>query len=794
MVIKDWTMSYAGYENLSCEAPCSLYDVLIKHGIIDDPYFGLNDIELTALSDSECVFESVFTVDDEIFEKDYVELTFYGIDTLCDVTLNGTLILKSKNMHRTYTCDVKEILCHGCNILRLEFSSPTKYFAEMDNRHYVFTQSDTIPGAAHLRKALYMSGWDWSPKLPDMGIFRKVELNAYDLDRIDNVFITQRHSNSYVELEFNVETKHNAGLSMLVKIDGQCIRSDCGRAVLKISDPKLWWVRGYGEQYLYDYSVTLISGDGAVDLHTGRIGLRTLEVSTRHDCLGSEFCFVLNGVKIFAMGADYVPQDNILPYVSPERIKRLLDSCADANFNCIRVWGGGYYPEDLFYDTCDELGIMVWQDFMIACVNVYLTNEFKNEIIAEAVDNLKRIRNHPSLALLCGNNEMEETVLAVSSDNQLVREDYINLYERILPEICGKYAPQTFYWPSSPSSGGGFENPSNKLKGDSHYWKVWHGGVPFQSYRDYQFRFCSEYGFESYPSVKTLKSVCRPEDMNCFSRVVENHQKCRSGNAKILTYLADNYLYPYSFENLVYVSQLMQADAIKYGVEHFRRNRGICMGSLYWQLNDCWPGVSWSSIDYFGRYKALHYAAKKFYAPVSMGLFVCDGRVSVNISNETMRDFSGKVEFRICKSDFSIIDSHTVDVSVKCLTSSDVAIFEASTDFIYDSYICAYLFDESGKTIARQTELLCRPKHFNWENPNIKITASDGDNGVEFYIRSDRFAKGVFIDFKDFDCNLSDNWFDLTDSDGVKVVADTAYTVKELLDNVIVKSVYDIGM
>ena len=437
-------------------------------------------------------------------------------------------------------------------------------------------------------------------------------------------------------------------------------------------------MRGYGEQNLYDLTLELVSGENLLDTKHLRIGLRTLTVSTEPDAdkRGSEFCFVINGVKIFAMGANYVPMDSLLSRVTPQRLDKLTDWAVDANFNTLRVWGGGYYPEDHFYDLCDEKGILVWQDFMVACANIWLTEEMEAQFREEAKENLLRLQHHASLGLLCGNNEMEDMILGGAQNTELVRMDYLKLYEHILAEASIKYAPDTYYWPSSPSSGGGFDDPGNFARGDTHYWKVWHGGVPFTAYRQEKFRFCSEYGFESFPSMKTIKAFAEQEDWNCFSRVMENHQKCRGGNGNILRYLANNYLYPGSFENLVYASQLLQADAISYGVEHFRRLRGYCMGSIYWQFNDCWPVASWSSVDYFGRYKALHYAARRFYAPVAMGLFLEKGTLTVNVSNETMGTFQGSIVLSVRSRDFAAHYQERVEVSVNRLSSRDVFTLE----------------------------------------------------------------------------------------------------------------------
>lgn len=793
MLLKNWEMTYDG-ETLDCEAPCSLYGVLYANGKIPDPFYGMNERELGSLSDKGCLFSSVFDVTAEMLGREYAELEFFGLDTICKITLNGTVLADVKNMHRAYRFDVKNLLREGENRVDLEFSSPTKYFEEMDNRHFLYTNGDTLPGAAHLRKALYMSGWDWGPTLPDMGIFRGVVLDTYNTDKIEDVFVRQTHGDSGVRLDISVETRHGSDTEIFAEIDGKKIKLDGGRGSVLIENPRLWWANGYGEQYLYRLDVTAISGEKELDSVSKNVGLRTLTVSTAKDKIGNEFCFVLNGVKIFAFGANYVPQDNIISRITEDRTEKLIKQCIDANFNCIRIWGGGYYPEDYFYDLCDRYGLIVWEDFMIACANVWLRKEFKEEIIAEAIYNIKRLRGHASLGLLCGNNEMETAVCNWGiADSALVKEDYLELYERILPELCAEYAPETFYWQSSPSSGGGFDDPECETRGDVHYWKVWHGGIPFTDYRNHKFRFCSEYGFESYPSMKTIETFSRPEDRNCFSRVMENHQKCKSGNRKILMYLADTYIYPSSFENLVYASQLLQADAIRCGVEHFRRIRGICMGSIYWQLNDCWPVASWSSIDSLGRYKALHYAAKKFYAPVAVGLFAEEDAFRVNVANEKMTDFSGRLHVVVCRNDFTEICGYDTEFTVPALSSSDVFAEKIIPENEYANYVYADLYDADGNFVMRKTELFTTPKHYEWEKPDIKVKITKTDaHTAKFEITSDCFAKAVMIDFKAADLTLSDNYVDVTTPDRVTVTAETELSAEELEKQIIVKSVYDI--
>ena len=794
MIVKDWTLYYEGQEPVACQAPCTLYSVLYESGRIPDPFYGLNDQRLTALADKDCAFEAQVEADEALLSREYVELTFQGLDTICRISLNGRELDRVKNMHRAYTYDVKELLRPGKNTLRLEFASPTRYFAERHAKHYLYTNDgDTIPGAAHLRKALYQSGWDWGPALPDMGIYRPVTLEGYDVDRIGDVAVRQHHrEDGSVEVEVSVAGKRGADTVCYASMDGKRVELTGGTGRIVVENPRLWWVRGYGEQNLYDLDIEMTAGGRVIDRCRKEIGLRTLTVSTAKDPDGgsSEFCFVNNGVKIFSMGANYIPQDNLLSRVTPERLDEMMVQCLDGNFNTLRVWGGGYYPDDYFFQLCDRNGILVWLDFMVACANVYMTEEFERECAAEAEGVLKRLHHHASLGLFCGNNEMEEMIANQGKgESLLVRNDYVRLYEHVLPELCERYAPQTFYWPSSPSSGGGFDEPGNFARGDTHYWEVWHGGVPFTTYRKKSFRFCSEYGFESFPSMKTIRTFCEEKDMNCFSRVMEDHQKCKGGNGKILRYLADNYLYPSSFEDLVYLSQLLQADAIKYGVEHFRRQRGYCMGSIYWQFNDCWPVASWSSVDSLGRYKALHYAAKKFYAPVAMGLFLENGRLAVNISNETMADFRGHIQLSLCRSDLTVLDQVRAEAAVEALTARDVFTYKVPESDPYETYLYVDLYDGAGNFLMRQTELLVPAKHFSWLPPHLDFQFADVEGGVEIAVTSDVFTKGVAIDFDSFDCVLSDNFFDLTDGRPYRVTARTDRSAAQLRDHLLYKTV-----
>ena len=794
MIIKDWKMSFRDYKDLECKAPASLYSVLLEKGLIPDPFYGTHELELRHLSEDDCDFYTEFTVSGDELKKEHCELFFAGLDTICEISLNGKVLDKVMNMHRSYEYDVAALLCEGKNTLALHFSSPVKYYKEMNNKHYLYNTDDTIYGVAHLRKAYYMSGWDWGPTLPDMGIFRPVELNIYDGDKLSEVMIRQYHEGGKVRLVLTAEKKHGTDADIIAEVDGKQVTLVDGKGEVVIENPKLWWPNGYGEQTLYEVKFKLIKDGAELDECKKTIGLRTLTVSTERDAEGSEFCFVVNGVKIFAKGANYIPVDNILSRVTPERVKQVIDDCRFANFNAIRVWGGAYYPEDYFYDFCDRAGLVIWQDFMVACANVWMRPDFEREIVAEAIENVKRIRHHASLGLLCGNNEMEDAICGWATQTNLkVKIDYLRLYEELLPEICEKNAPETFYLPSSPTSGGGFDKPQAPNRGDVHFWEVWNNGKPFDEYRKYKFRFCSEYGFESMPSIKTIDYFCPPEERNLLSFTMENHQKHRNGNAKFLSYLASMYQLPNTLEGIVYATQLNQAMAIQFGVEHFRRTRGYCMGSIYWQLNDCWPVSSWSSVDYFGRYKALHYFAKNFYAPVAMGLFAEGKKITVNVANETLKDFRGTVKVGIMDAEFTPVSEASVEFTVDALTSSDVKTFDFSAvKGIRDRYFYADLYDEDGNFLTRRTELGAKPKHFMWKKPNIDIKAEECTDGVMLTVTSDVFAKNVEISFKSEDPKLSDNFFDIATKDAVKIFVFTKTEPKALLADMQIRTVYDI--
>ncbi len=805
--ISKWT--YVGFdgERIPCTTPASMYSVLLSEGKIKDPFYRTQENEVQPLSYEDIGFETCFETDEELLENEHIILRFEGLDTLCDIYLNGRKLAYVENMHRTFEFDVKDRLILGKNEIKLYFYSPLNAMKEAQNRHYLETDGNCFNGAAHIRKAFYMMGWDWGPCLPDMGIWKPVYIVAYNDARLTDVFARQIHKDGKVTLNISYEAQGcREGVYVRYTLkdpDGNILdteNSDIdGFASIKIDNPKIWWPNGYGEHPLYTLQAELLKNGEVIDEKSIRIGLRTLTVSTAADGWGREFCFVVNGKKIFSMGANYVPEDNILARLSPARTEKLLRQCIKANFNTVRVWGGGFYPFDYFYDLCDELGLIVWQDFMFACMNVRMIPSFEENIRAEFNDNIRRLRHHASLGLLCGNNEMELFVAGGGrwGSSAQVKDDYIYLYERILPDICKKLIPDTFYWQSSPSSGGGFVNPNDQNRGDAHYWSVWHSRAPMSDYRNQNFRFCSEFGFESLPNKETVENFSLPCDRNLFSPVMNHHQKCKGANGTIMYYISEYYLYPENFDATLYASQVMQAYAMRYAIEHFRSIRGRCMGATYWQLNDCWPVASWSSVDGCAREKALHHAARRFFAPVLLSVRDDGTKGTFNISNETLNDFKGKVVLTLSDRDFNVICEEVHDVNIPALTASSF-LYRDYADKVNGkerkTYLIYTLKGENGDIISSATMLFVRPKFFAFKKPDIRANVIGDGDIKEIHIKSDTFASSVRIDFKNPEIEADVQYFDLNTKEEVVIPVNAPGISKEEVEKQIsFFSMVDIG-
>lgn len=830
----NWKMRRVGDEAFQpAVVPGTVYTDLLRNGQMEDPFFKDNEDKALKLMDEDYEYVTIFDCDPAVTASGHAVLRFEGVDTVADIYLNGTLLGSPCNMHRTWEYEVTDQLSETENELRVVLHSPTKYIAKAYEECETHGSEDAMEGFVHLRKAHCMFGWDWGAHLPDAGLFRPVALLGIDEARIDSVYITQKHEKGKVTLGFDVDvnceelewseeeyaadsetegasdgqTGEN-GLFYRVRItgpEGESFVAPGSPETIEICEPKLWWPNGYGEQNLYQVEVSLYFKDAEgketeLDCWSRRIGLRTLTMHRERDQWGESFACQVNGVDIFAMGADYIPEDHLLGRVTRETTRTLLEKCKWANFNSIRVWGGGYYPEDWFYDLCDELGLVVWQDFMFACGVYALTPEFEENIRAEFIDNIKRLRHHASLGLWCGNNEMEQFVAVgnwVTKKSEV--RDYLIMYERILPEVLAEYDPQTFYWPSSPSSGGSFEYAEDPNRGDVHYWDVWHGNKPFTEYRKFYFRYLSEFGFQSFPTMKTIETISDdPADYNIFSYVMERHQRNGSANGKIMNYMQQTYRYPSDFQTVLYASQLLQADGIRYGVEHFRRNRGRCMGAIYWQLNDCWPVASWSSIDYCGRLKALHYYAKRFFAPLMLSCeeqgMMSSGKVMnqqhydefeksirLNVANETMADALVTVRWALRNPMAQVLQSGEQQVFVPALTSVWLSKVEFPEADPYSQYV-SYEMEKDGVIISEGTVNFSYPKYFRYENPNLTCRVI----GDEIEVTASAYAKSVEILNENEDLILSDNYFDMNaGTKRVKIESGDASRLR-------LRSVYDI--
>ncbi len=832
-------------EWMDAKVPGSVYGTLLELGKMPDPYYRDNELDATRLMENDFIYETDVEITQDMLAYDGVMLRFEGIDTLGEVYLNGALLGHVQNMHRIWEYDIRQLAEVGRNTVGVVLRSPIRYIREENEKVFTGGSGDAMAGYPHLRKAHCMYGWDWGPRLPDAGIFRGVSLQLVDSARLDSVYVTQYHQGphmqelcfeeSRVQKPLAVPVPETQGGSLRVQVDSvrlemqmdlEVFREDEElSAVIKVKSPdgtvygqspdgsitikhpRLWWPHGYGEQPLYTVKAILLGSDGRLlDEWERQIGLRTMTMDIREDQWGNQFAHQVNGVDIFAMGADYIPEDNLLSRVTRERTEKLLQSAVEAGHNSIRVWGGGYYPDDHFYETCDRLGLIVWQDFMYACSSYELDQAFEKNIRAETLDNVRRIRHHACLGLWCGNNEMEtQTLDKCWKPSQKQFYDYIKLFEYIIPEILRQEDPNTFYWPSSPSSGGNFDNPWDENRGDVHYWDVWHGNKPFTEYRKFRFRYLSEFGFQSFPCMETVESFTEPEDRNIFSRVMEMHQRNVAANGKILNYLSATYLYPADFDRLLYASQLLQMEAIRYGVEHFRRHRGHCMGAVVWQLNDIWPVASWASIDYFGRWKALHYAEKRMFAPV---LLSCEeegelsqrpyciaeqGPMEVSarlcVSNETRESVEGtcRWQLRSCLGD--VVSEGQSQVVVEPLESLwlDKIDFTEFPGFSLREMYFSYQLEVEGQVVSEGSSLFTAPKHFLFADPELTLRR-EGDTLI---LWAARYAKSVEIrgvkDGKGCYIKLSDNYFDMNPGEKrVRILEGDAEEFR-------LRGVYDIG-
>ena len=794
-----WQLSagHRSLESVDMQIPGTVLSGLLAAGKIKDPFYRTNEDATRALFWKDYVFTRTFDVDEELLAQQHIVLVCEGLDTLAEISINGTFLAKTDNMHRTWKFQAKKLLHPGKNEIQIVFRSVLRFIEDYPyeaHKKINYIPCGSMKGNQLLRKAHSMFGWDWGPQTIDAGIFRDIYLQGYSHARIEDIRIHQQHAKN-VSVQTSITLSESVpGQKLCVELseDGAdkplqtklCKTNADGVAAVDfvIENPKLWWPNDYGDQPLYIVRTTLLDEDGtSLESITRRIGLRTLTISQEKDEWGNEFAFCVNGVKIFTRGGNYIPDDCLYTRITEKKLDYILESCRRAHFNCVRVWGGGYYPSDAFYDLCDEKGLIVWQDLMYAC-NVYdVTDAFAENCRQETYDNVRRLRHHASLGLWCGNNEIESAWHHwgdFQKETPYLRADYIRLFEEVLPKAVQEADGETFYWHSSPSSGGCFDNPDDANRGDTHYWDVWHGQKPFTDYRKYFFRFCSEFGFQSFPCAKTVNSFTLEDDRNIFSRVMESHQKNDAANGKMLYYLSENLRYPKDLTHLLYASQVLQGMAIKYGVDHWRRNRGRCMGTLYWQINDDWPAPSWSSIDYFGRWKALHYMAQKFYAPHAVSMTLEDHRCHVYFSNESFETTEYSLTLSIRDLSGNVLETYETKGNSPAFSAIETAVVDICSweDQKDDVFLEAVIHTKDQK-VLKDVETLVPYKYLNLKNPVISTEAEETNDAFILHISSDCFAPFVALDFDDADVIFSDNFFHLTD----KTVQDIIVKKEDIL-------------
>ncbi len=795
--------------------PGEVHIALMESGKIPDPFAMDNELKVQWVAKQDWVFKGNLDVTDDLLAEDQVWLCFDGLDTLAEVVLNDTVLGKTDNAFRAYSWKVKDLLKPGKNVVQIHFKSPVNYVSEKQEEQPLPSPDQSIQGGPHLRKAPCQWGWDWGPMLPPIGIWKEARLEAYSKAKLDMVHLQQDHQfdgSVQVSADAKIEHWRDDTLQLCLTLkdpDGNTFATTCkvlnGSAVasIEIPEPKLWWPNGYGEQTLYKAEVSLRTSDETIlDSKTYQLGLRTLELRQEEDEFGESFTFVVNGVPIFAKGSNWIPADSFPTRITRKQLDQLLGDAARAHHNMIRVWGGGFYESEDFYDMCDQYGILVWQDFIFSC-SVYPLDDpqFLENVHQEVVDNVHRIRHRASLAIWCGNNEMDWGWEQWGWDNEATlkyRESYQTFFYETLPQWLESLDPDTPYWFSSPTSGTPFEDANSNDEGDAHYWEVWHGAKPFTAYREQYPRFMSEFGFQSLPPLKTIKTYADEDHWNLTDYMIEHHQRSYFASALFMGQMALHFLMPADFPSLVYLTMVLQAEGIRYGVEHWRRNMHRVSGTLYWQLNDCWPVASWSSLDYFGRWKALHYISKRFFAPLLLSIEDDEKNavMKVHLSSDLQDIWSGSVRWRLMRLDGEVLDFGEEKVNADPLASK--LVFEKdfsnlTLDEKRETVFVAQLLKED-RVLSTQLGTFVRNKHLQLVEPQLKAYLRDDGNGdVLIDVEVGYLARFVELTLDDADVVFSDNYFDVLPGETVQITCPKpeGWTIDDVGRSLTVFSLYD---
>ncbi|WP_299517576.1 glycoside hydrolase family 2 protein, partial [uncultured Flavobacterium sp.] len=658
---ENWTFKKVNDSNwFSAKVPGTIHTDLFQNNLIPDPFFGANEKELQWIEEEDWLYKTDFQITKDELENNIIELNFDGLDTYATVFLNGKKVLLADNMFRSWKIDVKNQLKIGKNTIEIHFESASKKGEEESQKlSYTLPEKERV----FVRKAQYHFGWDWAPRFVTAGIWKKVHLKFWNKAKIENILYDQKLLNTEIakmDFVFTVTTEKSGKYQIRLGEKPFPFQLKKGQNTVKIpieiSNPILWWCNGLGVSHLYIFRFSLEQNGAIIDEKELKIGLRTIELVQENDEKGKSFYFKLNGKPVFIKGANVIPSDSFLPRITDSTYFSMVKEAKNANMNMLRVWGGGVYADDAFYDACDSNGILVWQDFMFACAMYPGDNYFLENVKQEVIDNVIRLRNHPSIALWCGNNENDEgwhnwgwqkQYNYSKSDSTKIWNDYQKLFHQLIPKTLDSLLPknENRYWPSSPSLGWG--RKESLTQGDVHYWGVWWGKEPFEIYNQKVGRFVSEYGFQGMPSVETLQKVLSKEEMNFNSDAFKNHQKHPTGFETIREYMERDFIIPEKLEDFAYVSQLLQARGMKIAIEAHRRAMPNCMGTLFWQLNDCWPVTSWSAIDYYGDKKAFYYQTQRSFDPLLVHVYQNNSEIEIYTINDNQSDFSGKLKLKI---------------------------------------------------------------------------------------------------------------------------------------------------
>lgn len=821
-----WTFRQAEEGDwLQATVPGTVHTDLMANGVIDDPYYRLNELDVQWIDKTDWEYKTTFTADKNMLDRDRVQLDFKGLDTYADVFLNGEQILVADNMFREWQVDVKELLKNGENELRILFKSPVKTGLEKyDANGFVYPGAENDQAergqvedgkrvSIYTRKAGYHYGWDWGPRLVTSGIWRPVSLKAWDEARIENLQIVQNEvseEKATFTAVFEVEAEKRGKAVLTVKNDDTVLASaeiqlqegiEKYEVDFEIQSPKLWWTNGLGEAHLYNITGELQAGERKISEKT-RIGVRTIELVREEDEHGSSFYFKLNGHPVFMKGANIIPNDMFIPRVTDENYRTMIETTKNSNMNMLRVWGGGIYEEDIFYDLCDENGILVWQDFMFACAMFPNDEPFLENIRQEAIDNVKRLRNHPSIALWCGNNEILTAwntwgwkgIAERQGEDvpEKVWQAYVDIFHKTLPEVVEEFDPSRSYWGSSPSSGLGVQ--ADLVNGDEHYWGVWWGKEPFETYATHLARFMSEYGFQSFPEMSTVKKYAEPEDYDIYSEVMKSHQRSSIGNETIEYYMLKEYKKPRDFASFLYVNHVLQAEGIKFGLEGHRRAMPFTMGSLYWQLNDVWPVASWSSTDYYQKWKALQYYVKKGFEQVLVSPYEDELKFKVGIVNDRLEQVNAQLVLKLMDFDGRVIWEAASLVEIPANSSRDY-FNENKEEFLARKDTRNLLFSaeliEDGKSVSRNVFFFRPFKELNVPNPQVDHTIVKADNGFQIELKTDKLAKNVYLQIGDEEGFFTDNYFDMLPGEKITINLKTKISEEKLNELLTVRTLDD---